>query len=475
MAVIDPDRLFPADPSTRTIARELYAHVRDLPLLSPHGHVDPRMLAEDQQLPAPAALFVSPDHYLTRMLFSQGVHPRSLGVPDRAGKVHVSDREAWRTFCENWYLFRGTPSRGWLEQSLTEIFGVSTPLGPGTADQVYDELTERISAPEFRPRALLKRFGLEVLATTDAATGDLSHHAKLASELSGVRVIPTFRPDAVTDPSRPDWLSSVESLGSLTGDDVGTWAGYLDALARRREEFKAAGATATDHGVPTAQTADLDAGSAARLYDWLRVAATSEEGVSPKDAELFRAQMLTEMARMSVDDGLVMQLHPGSLRNHNRALYDELGLDVGGDIPMPTDYVNGLRPLLDRFGNDPRLRLVLFTLDETSYSRELAPLAGVYPALYLGPAWWFYDSPEGMRRFRELTTETAGFYNTVGFTDDTRAFPSIPVRHDVARRVDCAFLARLVAEHRLPADEAAETAVDLAYNLPKRAYRLEGE
>ncbi|MBO0802881.1 MAG: glucuronate isomerase [Nocardiopsaceae bacterium] len=470
--MVDPDRLFPADPSTRAIARELYEQVRDLPLLSPHGHVDPKMLADDEQLPNPAALFVAPDHYLTRMLYSQGIHPRSLGVPDRSGTVHVSDREAWRTFCDHWYLFRGTPSRGWLEQSLAEIFGVTTPLGPATADQVYDELTERILAPEFRPRALLRRFGLEVLATTDAATGTLEHHEKLAGELDGVRVIPTFRPDAVTDPDRPDWLESVETLGSMTGADIGTWTGYLEALARRREEFKAAGATATDHGVPTAGTADLELAEAARLYHRLRDDA-SRDNVDADDAELFRAQMMTEMARMSVDDGLVMQLHPGSLRDHDRKLYAELGKDVGGDIPMPTDYVRGLRPLLDAFGDDPRLRLVLFTLDETAYSRELAPLAGVYPALYLGPPWWFYDSPDGMRRYRELVTETAGFYNTVGFTDDTRAFPSIPVRHDVARRIDCGFLAHLVAEHRLPADEAAETAADLAYHLPKRAYRLD--
>lgn len=287
------------------------------------------------------------------------------------------------------------------------------------------------------------------------------------------RIIPTLRPDAVTDPGRPDWLPAVARLGEITGTGTGSYAGYLDALARRREDFRRAGATATDHGTPSAQTADLDPADAARLYDrLLRDAAKGRPDAG--DAELFRAQLLTESARMSVDDGLVMQLHPGALRNHDRYLYAEFGPDSGGDIPVATDYVHALRPLLDRFGDDPRLRLVLFTLDESAYSRELAPLAGVYPAVYLGPAWWFYDSPEGMRRYRELTTETAGFYNTVGFTDDTRAFPSIPVRHDVARRVDCGFLARLVAEHRLPADEAAEVARDLAYRLPKRAYRLDG-
>lgn len=474
---MDSDRLFPADPATRAIARELYAEVRDLPLISPHGHVDPAMLANDVPLPDPAALFVAPDHYLTRMLYSQGVSPRQLGVPDREGRVSVEPREAWRTFCAHWYLFRGTPSRLWLEQSLAEIFGVSTRLGPATADAVYDELSERIADPAFRPRALLRRFGIEVLATTDAATGTLDHHARLAADGwggPGHRIIPTFRPDAVTDPERPGWLSSVARLGEITGADTGDYAGYLDALARRREDFKRAGATATDHGTLTAQTADLGPDDAARLYDRL-LRAAAKEGADPADAELFRAQMLTEMARMSVDDGLVMQLHPGALRDHNRTIYAEFGPDKGGDIPTATDYVHALRPLLDKFGDDPRLRLVLFTLDETSYSRELAPLAGVYPAVYLGPAWWFYDSPEGMRRYRELVTETAGFYNTVGFTDDTRAFPSIPVRHDVARRIDCGFLARLVVEHRLPADEAVATARDLAYRLPKRAYRLDDD
>jgi glucuronate isomerase len=478
MPMMHPDRLFPADPGTRAIARELYAEVSGLPLICPHGHVDPALLADDAPLPDPAALFVVPDHYLTRMLYSQGVPPQRLGVPGRDGRVQVGPREAWRTFCEHWYLFRGTPSRLWLEASLAEIFGVTGPLGPQTADAVYDELAARFAEPGYRPRALLRKFGIEVLATTDSPLDSLDHHARLAADGWGGgqgRVIPTFRPDPVTDPERPGWAAAVARLGEITGTGTGSYAGFIDALARRREDFRRAGATATDHGHLTAATADLDPADAARLYGRLLRDAEAG-GADPDDAELFRAQMLTESARMSVDDGLVMQLHPGAVRNHDRYLYREFGPDSGGDIPAATDYVHALRPLLDRFGGDPRLRLVLFTLDESAYSRELAPLAGVYPAVYLGPAWWFYDSPEGMRRYRELTTETAGFYNTVGFNDDTRAFPSIPVRHDVARRVDCGFLARLVAEHRLPADEAAEVARDLAYRQPKRAYRLdEGE
>ena len=475
--MMEPDRLFPADPATRAIARELYAEVRDLPLVSPHGHVDPAMLAADEPLPDPATLFVTPDHYLTRMLYSQGVSPLQLGVPDRDGRVHAGPREAWRTFCQYWYLFRGTPSRLWFEASLADIFGVTRPLGPDTADEVYDELAARIAEPAFRPRALLDRFRIEVLATTDSPLDGLEHHAKLAAEGwggPGKRVIPTFRPDAVTDPEKPGWLEAVALLGEITGSDTGSYVGYLEALARRRQDFKRAGTTATDHGTPTARTADLDPAEAARLYSRL-LRDAAKDGPESGDAELFRAQLLTESARMSVDDGLVMQLHPGAVRDHDRYLREEFGPDSGGDIPAATDYVHGLRPLLDKFGDDPRLRLVLFTLDESAFSRELAPLAGGYPAVYLGAPWWFLDSPEGMRRFRELVTETAGFYNTVGFTDDTRAFPSIPVRHDVARRVDCGFLARLVAEHRLPASEAVEVARDLAYRLPKRAYRLDNQ
>lgn len=463
-----PDQLFPAESRTRAIAREIFSTTRGLPLICPHGHVDPALLAADDPLPDPVSLLVSPDHYLTRMFHSQGIDPARLGVPDADGAVTVQPREAWRTFCAHWYLFRGTPSRGWLEQALREVFDIADPIGPDTADAIYDRLAEKLATPEFRPRELFKRFGIEVLATTDSPLSDLAHHAVLAADGFAGTVIPTFRPDDVADPDRAGWAGAVAALGAMTGEDTTTYAGYLAALRRRREAFRAAGATATDHGHPTAATADLPESEAGALFGRL-LAGRGESG----DAELFRAQMLTEFAAMSVDDGLVMQIHPGSLRDHSPHLFARFGRDAGADIPTPTDYVHGLRPLLSRFGDDPRLRLVLFTLDESAYSRELAPLAGVYPAVYLGPAWWFYDSPEGMRRYRQLTTETAGFYNTVGFNDDTRAFPSIPVRHDAARRIDAGFLAGLVAEHRLPIDEAIDTAADLAYQIPRRAYRLD--
>lgn len=466
------DLLFSSEPAQRDIARELFALVEDQPLICPHGHVDPALLASDAPFPDPARLLIVPDHYLTRMLLSQGVPPSRLGVPSTDGSPVESDgRRIWRTFAEHWYLFRGTPSRLWLEKTLTDVFGVRTPLRPETADDVYDELAARLAEPDFRPRALFERFGIEVLATTESPLDDLAAHAALAEEGwggPGGRVITTFRPDSVVDIDWRGWVERIGELADIAGEDTTTFAGYLAALQRRREAFIKAGATSSDHGHPTARTAQLDPAEAERIYqDGLRGTATAA------DAEAFRAHMLIEFARMSIDDGLVMQLHPGSVRNHNRWLYAVHGRDTGGDIPQVTDYVHALRPLLEAFGNDPRLTLVVYTLDETAFSRELAPLAGGYPAMYLGAPWWFLDAPEALRRFREAVTETAGFYNTAGFVDDTRAFCSIPVRHEIARRVDAAFLARLVAEHRLPMDEAADVIVDLAYRLPKKIFKVE--
>jgi glucuronate isomerase len=466
------DLLFAAEPRQRDIARELHALVRDQPLISPHGHVDPGILAEDRPFPDPAQLLIVPDHYVTRMLLSQGIPPARLGVPTRTGEaVETDGRTIWRLFAANWHLFRGTPSRLWLERTFETVFDISTPLRPDTADEVYDAISERLGQPAYRPRALFERFNIEVLATTESPLDDLSRHAKLAADGwggPGGRVITTFRPDDVVDMEFENWAGNVARLGEITGCDTGTYEGYLDALRARRQAFIAAGATSSDHGHPTARTAALSPAEAATVFErGLRGEATAA------DAETFRAAMLVEFARMSVDDGLVMQLHPGAVRNHNKWLYATHGRDVGGDIPQATEYLHALTPLLDAFGNDPRLRLVLYTLDEYTFTRELAPLAGGYAAVYLGAPWWFLDSPEVLRRYREAVTESAGFYNTSGFVDDTRAFCSIPVRHDVARRVDAAYLARLVAEHRLSADEAAETIVDLAYHLPKKVFRLD--
>jgi glucuronate isomerase len=467
-ALLDEDRLFPPDPTTRAIARELYAEIRALPIVSPHGHTDPRWYAENAPFPDPATLLVVPDHYIFRMLYSQGVRLEELGVRPRQGEPPDYDpRAVWRRFAEHYRLFRGTPTRLWLDHAFATLFGFSERLSAATADLYFDEISAALRRPEFRPRALYETFNIETIATTDSPLDPLSHHQAVGASGWKGRVLPAYRPDPVVDPDFEGFRANVEKLGEIAGCDTLSWRGYLDAHRKRRDFFKSLGATSTDHGHPSARTADLSFDEAEALFGTILRGA-----FAPADAELFRAQMLTEMAAMSLDDGLVMQLHPGSVRNHNEVVFRRFGRDMGADIPGRTDYVAALKPLLDRFGNEPGLTLILFTLDESAYGRELAPLAGHYPCLKLGPPWWFFDSPNGMRRFRELTTETAGFYNTVGFNDDTRAYLSIPARHDMARRVDCAFLAELVATHRLDVDEAHEVAHDLAYRLAKAAYRL---
>jgi glucuronate isomerase len=466
--VMHEDRLFPADPGMRAIAHRLYAGVRALPIISPHGHTDPAWFANNAAYSNPTELLLAPDHYLYRMLYSQGIGLEQLGIAAKASGVTSADpRAAWRLLAENWHLFRGTPSAGWLQQTFANVFGIDVKLSADTADHYYDTIDAALATPAFRPRALFERFGIEVLATTESPLDTLQHHQAIRASGWRGRVISAYRPDPVVDPEHGQFGEALDRFAGLTGEDARNWDGYLAAHRKRRRAFAEIGTTSSDHGHPTARTADLSKGECVRLFGKIVTGHFSAD-----DAELFRAQMLTEMAKMSLDDGFVLQIHPGSWRNHNRTLFENFGRDKGADIPMATDYVRALKPLLDRFGNDPKLTIIVFTLDESSYSRELAPLAGHYPALKLGPAWWFHDSPEGLMRFREYTTETAGFYNTVGFNDDTRAFLSIPARHDTARRVDCAFLSRLVAEHRLDEEDAAEVAIDLAYRLPKRAYRL---
>jgi glucuronate isomerase len=464
MPLLHDDRLFPADPTTRSIAQRLFATMRDLPIVSPHGHTNAGWFATNEPFPDPAKLFIQPDHYVHRMLYSQGVKLEDLEI----GKdVIENPRKVWKIFADHYYLFRGTPSRLWLDYAFQNQFGLTERLNSKNADLYYDTIAEKLQTPEFRPRALFESFKIDVLATTDSAIDPLTDIQTLrAGDWKG-RIVPTFRPDSVVDPAFAGFRENLAKLGEITGENTETWEGYLAALRNRRAFFKSLGATATDHGHPTARTADLDPIECAQLFDVILSGEADED-----DEEVFRAQMLTEMARMSVEDGLVMQIHPGSFRNHNEVLFQKFGRDMGADIPTATDYVHALKPLLDLFGNEPNLTVILFTLDETVFSRELAPLAGHYPALRLGPPWWFHDSPEGMMRFRETATETAGFYNTVGFNDDTRAFLSIPARHDVARRIDCTFLARLVAEHRIEEDEAFELAQDLTANLVKKAYRL---
>jgi len=468
LARLDPDRLFPLEDRSRAIARALYRTVHDLPIISPHGHTDPRWFAENDPFPDPARLFVTPDHYVFRMLFSHGIPLEKLGVPRAdGGEVETDGRAIWRLFASNFHLFRATPSAMWIVHALQDVFELETPLSAATADQTYDHIAERLTQAAYRPRALFERFGIEAIATTESAIDPLSWHQMIRNSDWAGRVITTYRPDEVIDPEFKGFSANLVTMGEMTGEDTVTWAGYLAAHRNRRAFFKAHGATSSDHGHPSARTENLSQADAAALFDKARAGTCTAQ-----EADAFRGQMLTEMARMSLDDGLVMQIHPGSVRNHSAGVLARFGRDKGFDIPGRTDYVNSLKPLLDAMGTDPRLSIILFTLDETAYSRELAPLAGIYPSLKLGPAWWFFDSPEGMLRYRQMTTETCGFYNTVGFNDDTRAFCSIPARHDVARRVDCAYLATLVASGRLAEVDAFELAHDLSYRLAKEAYRL---
>ena len=467
---LDPQRFFPADPAQRKIASELFGTIEKLPIVSPHGHTDPAWFAYDQPFEDAVSLLLWPDHYLLRLLYSVGVTLKSIGIAPQDGSggvVETDRRKIWKRFAEYYYIFRGTPCRAWLDHTFLEVFGLDRGFGPDTADYYYDAINQKLASPAFRPRALFQRFNIETIATTENSLDSLKDHAAIAASGWNGRVITTFRPDEVTDPDHEIFFEALTKIGELSGEDTGSWKGYLRAIENRRAFFRAHGATATDHGHATAQTANLSPAESEALF-----AKVSTGKADAREREQFRAQMLTEMARMSVEDGMVMQIHSGCWRNHNELIYRRFGRNIGGDMPMQGAFMGPLKPLLDRFGNNPDFTLVLFTLDETTYSRELAPLAGHYPCLKLGPAWWFHDSPEGMMRYRRLTTESAGFYNTAGFNDDTRAYFSIPARHDLARRIDCTYLSELVIQGRLPMEEAAEVAQDLAYRLPKKVYKL---
>lgn len=465
--MLHPHRYFDPDPATRKIALDLYTRVEALPLICPHGHVEPSLLAANAPFPDPATLLVIPDHYVTRMLYSQGIALERLGIPTRDGTpVETDPRAIWQLFAEHFYLYRGTPTGGWLKHELEGVFGITEPLNGRNAAAIYDHIESCLAKPEFLPRALYERFNIEVLCTTDAAGDSLEHHKAMREEGWG-SVRPTFRPDMAVTLSHPSWRVEIDRIGAATGESMSTYASFIDALQARRAYFKEMGATATDHAVVVPYTERLDEAEASAIY-----ARALAGKASQADSDRFGAHMLMELARMSVEDGLVMQLHPGSFRNHNRRIFDRFGADRGCDIPLATEYTRNLHALLNAYGNEPGFTLVLFTLDETTYSRELAPLAGHYPAVVLGPPWWFHDSVEGMLRFRHMATETAGFYNTAGFNDDTRAFPSIPARHDVARRVDATFLAQLVTRHVIDEAEAHEIIVDLSNTLVKRVYKL---
>jgi glucuronate isomerase len=463
------DRYLGPDPAQKEVALRLYRQVADLPLVCPHGHVDPRMFADpDYAFGTPTELLIIPDHYVFRMLYSQGIPLEKLGVPRRdGGPVESDHRRIWQTFAENFYLFRGTPTGMWLNHELVSVFGVADKLNGQSAQRIYDQIADRLASPEFRPRRLFERFNIEVMSTTDAAADPLTHHRAIRESGWTGRIVPTFRPDAVVNLDTAGWRKHIQALSEASGIEVNSYPTLVQALENRRAFFRRMGATATDHAAQTAYTGRLTSVEAEAIFQRaLNGQATAE------DATRFTGHMLMENARMSVEDGLVMQLHVGSYRNHNEVIFERFGLDKGADIPIAGEFTRSLHPLLHEFGNDARLTLILFTLDETTYSRELAPLAGHYPAVKLGPPWWFHDSLNGMMRYREQTVETAGLYNTVGFNDDTRAFPSIPARHDLARRVDANWIAGLVVRGIVDMDDAQEMIHDAAYRLAKKAYKF---
>jgi glucuronate isomerase len=465
---LNADRFFDPNPTVRRIARVIYEHIKDLPIISPHGHVDPKIFAENKPFPDPTQLFLTPDHYLYRMFYSQGISMESLGIPTVHNfKVETDPRKIWQIFADNFYLFHGTPSSLWLAYEFNIVFGIKEKLNSKTAQKIYDVLQEKINSPKFLPRALFERFNIEVLSTTDAASDSLEYHKKIKKSNWKHRIIPCFRPDAVTDLSNRKWKENIQSLSNAVGYEITTYSKFIEALHKRRMFFKSMGATSTDHGVFSPYTHELSVDESGKIFQ-----RALKGKANSNDARSFTAHMLMKMAEMSIEDGLVMQIHPGSYRNHNPVIFERYGPDKGCDIPMQTEYTFNLKELLNKYGNNSKLTVIVFTLDETTYSRELAPLAGHYPAMKLGPPWWFHDSIEGMIRFKRMATETAGFYNSVGFNDDTRAFVSIPARHDLARRIDSNYLAELVSRHILDLNDAFDIAKDLTYNLVKKAYKL---
>lgn len=462
------NRFFDSDPAIRSVAAELYKNVRELPIVSPHGHTTPQWFAENKPFADPTELILIPDHYIFRMLYSQGIPMESLGIPTIDGTpVETDHRKIWQIFGENYYLYAGTPTGVWLNHEFYHVFGIREKLTGESAMRIYDQIDEKLNQPEFLPRALFDRFNIEVLTTTDCATDTLQYHQQIKDSGWNGNIVPCLRPDAVVNLLTPGWNKKIQILGDLVGFEISSIEKYIQALEKRREFFKSMGAVSTDQGVVSPYTHELTAKEADLIFQKaLKGEVTAEEN------DQFIAHMLMEMARMSVEDGLVMQIHPGSFRNHNQQVYERFGPDKGCDIPMHTEYTHNLYELLNKYGNDPRFSLIVFTLDETTYSRELAPLAGHYPAMKLGPSWWFHDSIEGMTRFRQQVIETAGVYNTVGFNDDTRAFPSIPARHDLSRRIDSNFLAYLVARHVIDMEDAVAMSRALAYDLVKKGYKL---
>lgn len=460
---LDQARLLPVEPATRAIAERLYDLVAKLPIISPHGHVDAAMLVKNEPFSNPAELFIYFDHYVTRVLHSAGFDLGELGKSKNA-----DPRKAWNIFCSNWHLFAGTSSGYWLAHEFATLFGISEEPNAENAEKLYDIIATELLEAHMLPRALFDKFKIEFLATTDDPCDDLSAHAALARDKSFKgKIVPTFRPDLYLDPRHPKFVESVQKLLNLTQKTSATYANYISALKQRRAYFIEHGAVSSDHGVYEPYTTILSEAKASQYFDL-----AIKQQLGDAEARDFAGHMLSQMAAMSCEDSLVLTIHAGVYRNHSSETFKKFGPDSGHDIPVQAEFVNNLRPLLEEYGMHPNLKVILFSLDETTWGREVAPLAGFYPSVYIGAPWWFLDAPDSATRFREATTEIAGFYKGSGFIDDTRAFLSIPARHDMARRVDCAYLARLVAEGRLTMQLAEKIAIDLVTAIPKKAFNL---
>jgi glucuronate isomerase len=462
-------RYFVSDPILRPIAEELYASAQDLPLVCPHGHVDPRLFADPEyHFGNPVDLMIQPDHYVLRILHSHGISYSDLGIPSRIGiPVEEDPRKIWQVFADHFYLYNATPTGLWISDELSEVFGIDEPLNSQNAQSIYDSINQALAKADCTPRKLYHRFNIAVLSTTDSPSDDLLAHRQIAADWGG-HILPTFRADLIVHIDRSEWLLEIEKLAAASRIEIHDFSSYLEAIESRRRFFKDLGATATDLAVVSPQTADISTSKMEALF---------QKGlrgkISDAEANQFTAGMLMELARMSAEDGLVMQLHVGSYRNHDRGLLTERGTDLGADFPVPVEFTRPLQPLLNRFGNHPNYHLVLFTLDETAYARELAPLASYYPAVKLGPPWWFHDHLNGMKRFFDQAIDSGGIYNTVGFNDDTRAFLSIPARHDVWRRASANWLSQLVARQIVNKETAHQMMKALACGLALKAYELE--
>lgn len=455
--------LFGPSKTQKDLALELYQPVEKLGIIAPHGHVNPDLLADPMaRFANPTELLVKYDHYLFRLLYSQGIPVEALGV----GQTDYDPKTAWHTFCSNFSLFDATPSGVWLRLELTRLFGVTEKPNADNAHAIYDQIDALLQTPEFTPRALFHKFGIDLLATTDPADANLKAHQQ--AQADGFNMVPTFRPDAVLQVNRPGWQANLEKLQQASGKSIGSYAELLDVLRERRQYFKAHGAKASDHGAASADIQPIS--DAEKLFDL-----ALQGQLTLEQAQRLEGHALFDQARLSAEeDGLVMQLHLGVTRNHNPHLFGKYGPDMGSDIPHRVNWTAGLAPLMAAFGNHPNFNAILFTLDESAYSRELAPLAGHYASLRLGPPWWFHDSVKGIERYLEQVTETATLHNTAGFNDDTRAFPSIPARHEVWRRTVCNWLAGQVMRDILDLEEAQHLAKLTTRELAVKAYQLEG-